>query len=255
MYKTTEIASDKISSDNVIHQRLLYPYLVASEQVSGDVLEVGCGFGRGLDALLSKAKHYTGIDKNDALMQHLSEQHPAHKFVSALIPPLPFEDNSFDFVLTFQVIEHIKDDHAFLSEIARVLRPGGKCFLTTPNIKLTLTRNPWHIREYEAHQLEALAKKYFTQVDLKGISGNEKVMKYYQENKMSVRKITRFDIFNLQYRLPRRLLQIPYDMLNRMNRNKLLKGNNELVKNISQKDYCLIENASEAFDLYGVFVK
>ena len=56
-----------------------------------------------------------------------------------------------------------------------------------------------------------------------------KVQKYYQKNKESVKKITRFDIFNLQYILPRWMLQIPYDILNRLNRKKLKSDNEEVV--------------------------
>ena len=48
-------------------------------------------------------------------------------------------------------------------------------------------------------------------------------MAYYEQNRRSVARITRFDILDLQHRLPRRLLQLPYDILNRINRRKLLK--------------------------------
>ena len=43
---TTEIASDKITSDNPIHQRLLKAYYIAKEYVKGDLLEIGCGEGK-----------------------------------------------------------------------------------------------------------------------------------------------------------------------------------------------------------------
>ena len=47
IYKT-EITSDDIPSDNPIHQRLLKPYVVISEWVNGELLELGCGEGRGV---------------------------------------------------------------------------------------------------------------------------------------------------------------------------------------------------------------
>ena len=47
------------------------------------------------------------------------------------IPPLKnIEENSVDFVVTFQVIEHIQDDNYFLKEIFRVLKPGVNYFTT-----------------------------------------------------------------------------------------------------------------------------
>ena len=60
---TTEIASDKITSDNPIHQRLLKAYYIAKEYVNGDLLEIGCGEGRGVGLLHELVNSYTGIDK------------------------------------------------------------------------------------------------------------------------------------------------------------------------------------------------
>ena len=80
-------------------------------------------------------------------------------------------------------------------------------------------------------------------------------MAYYANNKASVEKITRFDIFNLQYRLPRFLLQVPYDILNRRNRKKLLKEDNSLVASIKMDDYRVGEAAEGCFDLFYVSTK
>jgi len=84
---------------------------------------------------------------------------------------------------------------------------------------------------------------------MKGITGNDKVMTYYAENKKSVERITRFDIFNLQYKLPASLLRVPYEILNRWNRNKLQSTDNTLVTNIHHSDYIVVDDASEALDL------
>ena len=63
--------------------------------------------------------------------------------------------------MTFQVIEHIKDDEKFVQEIHRVLKPGGKLILTTPNILMSLSRNPWHIREYNPTEMNEILKHHF----------------------------------------------------------------------------------------------
>ena len=104
-------------------------------------------------------------------------------------------------------------------------------------------------------ELTKLAGEVFDEVDMKGVRGNEKVMAYYEMNKASVRKITRFDVFNLQYRLPSALLRIPYDVLNRLNRNKLKDTDNDLVKSITHEDYLLTDDASEALDLFCILRK
>ncbi|MBT34000.1 MAG: SAM-dependent methyltransferase [Thalassobius sp.] len=256
MFSTTEITSHEETSDNVIHQRLFYAYVEAAKMLEGEVLEIGCGAGRGMQLVAENCEKYTGIDKNEELLALHRKTYPNFKFISKNIPPLDFiESNSIDTVISFQVIEHIEDDELFIKEIERVLKPGGKAIITTPNIKLSLTRNPWHVREYTYDQLLALAKKYFNKVELKGITGSEKVMEYYEQNKLSVEKITRFDIFNLQYKLPRRILQVPYDILNRINRKSLEKGNDSLVKQVSLADYHFDEHADKCFDFFCIMEK
>lgn len=248
---TTEIASDSIPSDNPIHQRLLKAYVLAADLVKGDLLEVGCGEGRGIDWILPHVSKYTAIDKIEPVIEKLKVKYPASKFLSGNIPPLSvFADNSFDSIVSFQVIEHIENDKLYLKEIHRVLKPGGIALVTTPNRPVSLSRNPWHIREYTARELTDLASRYFAEVTMKGITGNGKVMEYYERNKKSVARLMRWDIFDLQHKLPAVLLRIPYEFMNRLNRNKLKDASDELVRSIKHEDYLLTEAASEALDLF-----
>jgi len=248
---TTEITSESIPSDNPIHQRLLRPYVLAPQYVKGDLLEVGCGEGRGIDWLLPAINSYTAIDKIAPVIEKLQRKYPGAKFLSGNIPPLaPFADESFDSVVSFQVIEHIQDDRLFLKEIHRVLRPGGFALITTPNKPYSLSRNPWHIREYTAQELTDLARNFFSNVTMRGIAGNDKVMEYYERNKKSVARLMRWDIFNLQYKIPASLLRIPYEYMNRLNRNKLKGSDDQLVMSITQQDYLLTDDASHSLDLF-----
>lgn len=253
---TTEIASDVIASDNPIHQRLLKAYYLSLEYISGNVLEVGCGEGRGVELLAHKADSFTGIDKITQVIENLKSKHPDHDFRQLVIPPFSgLNDNAYDVVISFQVIEHIKNDIAYLKEIHRVLKPGGKALITTPNIKMSLSRNPWHIREYTATELTDLAKQVFPQVEMLGVSGNEKVMSYYEDNRRSVNKMMKWDVLNLQYRLPAFMLKAPYEILNRMNRNKLKEGNDGLVSEIHHSDYLLSKDADTSLDLFCIMKK
>lgn len=247
---TTEITSETIESDNPIHQRLYKAYVVATEYVGGSLLEVGCGEGRGISLLKPLVRHYTAIDKIEAAIADLKAQHPECTFIASDIPPFPISESAtFDCVVSFQVIEHIRDDMYFLKEIHRMLKPSGIALLTTPNRRMSLSRNPWHIREYLPKELHRLAAQVFQDVTVKGITGNDKVMRYYEDNKAAVRRITRWDFLNLQYRLPAALLKIPYEILNRMNRNKLQKRDNTLVSGIRHEDYYVTDDAENALDL------
>lgn len=253
---TTEITSDKIVSDNPLHHRLLSAYVFAEKYISGDVLELGCGEGRGIDIILKKSKSYTAIDKILEVTKRLSLKYPEEKFISSSFPPFNnIHDNSFDTIVSFQVIEHINNDNLFIEEIYRILKPGGKVLISTPNIEMTLTRNPWHIREYTSSQLQDLSSKFFNKIIMKGIAGNDKIKKYYEENKKSVSKFKRLDILNLEKHLPNFLYKIPYEFLNRINRNKLQANDNSLVSSISTNDYSLENDNPKNLDLFLILEK
>ena len=252
---TTEITSDQLPSDNPLHQRLLKAYHVAIPYISGDMLELGCGEGRGVGLLANLASSYLALDKITEVINKLSAQYPDHQFQQAVFPPVDLPDNQFDTIISFQVIEHIQDDNLFLKEISRLLKPGGKALISTPNIKMTLSRNPWHIREYTGDQLSKICENYFSHVDMKGIAGSEKVMEYHERNRASVNKIMKWDILNLQYNLPAWLLRRPYEILNRRNRNKLQEGNDELVSSIDLDDYLLRDQHEENLDLFCILTK
>lgn len=252
---TTEITSDKLASDNPLHQRLLKPYVVAHEWIRGDLLEVGCGEGRGISLLTSYVTSYSAIDKIADAIEQLRTQYPSAHLTAGNLPPLPYDDGSFDSVVSFQVIEHIRDDRRFLEEIHRVLRPGGVALVTTPNRPLSLSRNPWHIREYTADELTSLAREIFANVEMKGITGNQKVMGYHERNRESVNRLMRWDILDLQHRLPASFLRIPYDFMNRLNRNRLKTGADELVMSITHEDYLVTNEASRALDLFLIVRK
>ncbi len=252
----TEITSAEIVSDNVIHQRLLFAYEAAQNYIQGDLLEIGCGEGRGVELLVQKAASYTAIDKIATVVDKLKAKYPKVSLLNMLVPPFTgIPDNTYDRIVTFQVIEHIEEDDAFVKEIYRVLKPGGVAIITTPNIKMSLTRNPWHVREYTLTELQALLTKYFSEVKMQGVYGSGRVNDYYERNKESVQKYKRLDIFNLEQRLPRKVLQFPYNILNRINRDKLHKSNDNLVAQINTGDYCLKIADDSCYDFFCLAYK
>ena len=250
--QTAERSSGHDPSEQVIYNRCLYAYKAASEYIKGNIIELGSGEGYGIQMLAPLAERYLAVDKFDTDISG----HTNVEFRKQLLPSLAgIADNTFDFAVTFQVIEHIQDDTTFISEIHRVLKPGGILFLTTPNRLMSITRNPWHIREYTGTELAAHVGKSFGLVEVKGVFGSPVVMEYHERNKASVQRITRFDILKLQYRLPRQLLQIPYDIMNRLNRRKLLEGNTEIVNRVSLSDFFLKDTTENCFDLFVIAMK
>ena len=97
----------------------------------GAALDLGCGDGR-LTAEL-EAGELTAADVSAVALDRARRRVPRARLVE-LEPdaPLPLPDNAFDLVLCAETIEHVRDVQLFLSEVRRVLRPGGELALTTP---------------------------------------------------------------------------------------------------------------------------
>lgn len=256
MIKTAERVSNTELSDNYIYQRTLLAYLESAKLISGDVLEIGTGTGYGIDILSPKSNKYVTIDKFDCKKIVETKNYKNVEFIQMNVPPLTnIPDNSFDVVFASQLIEHIKDDVKLVDEMYRVLKKDGLLILTTPNKTMSLTRNPFHVREYTPNEFTQLLSKNFQNIEKNGVYGNEKVMEYYEINKESVKKFEKFDIFNLQYNLPRWMLQVPYDILNRMNRRKILKNNEDISINITTEDFYVKEADETCLDLFYIVKK
>ena len=249
--KTAERVSRDVT-DNFVFQRSKLAYVEAAKRVGGRVLEIGTGTGYGIDIIAPNVEHFVTMDKTRS--EELGAMPANVEFKEGVVPPIPFADESFDYVVSFQVIEHIKRDKEFVREVRRVLKSGGKFIVTTPNRPMSLTRNPWHVREYTAEQFGALLSE-FAEVEALGVGGNEQVWSYYEKNRESVRRITRFDVLRLQWWLPRWVLQIPYDILNRLNRRRLHSENRTLTENIVMEDYSLQDVDNKCFDLFYVATK
>ena len=127
-------------SDNFVFQRSLLAYHAAAQRIGGDVLEIGTGAGYGIEVVAPHARSFITVDKFAPAAELM--RHPHVEFHQAVVPPLAFAANSFDFVISFQVIEHVKQDIELVREVKRVLKPGGKFIVTTPNAPMSLTRNP-----------------------------------------------------------------------------------------------------------------
>lgn len=91
-----------------------------------DILDFGCGEGKSLklfEQLLPSAK-WTGVDIEESPEVN-QRKFSDERFVSYNGTELPFADNSFDFVYSHQVLEHVRHPEVVLKEIRRVLKAGG----------------------------------------------------------------------------------------------------------------------------------
>ena len=95
------------------------------------ILDVGAGAGGFLPGLAELGEEVAAVDLDPAAASRCHRRGPGAG-LAADGQRLPFRDGSFDLVCLFDVLEHLDDDRAALGEAARVLRPGGLCFLSVP---------------------------------------------------------------------------------------------------------------------------
>jgi ubiquinone/menaquinone biosynthesis C-methylase UbiE len=141
---------------------------------NGDrVLDVACGAGFGLSMLKNAGACPFGVDYSTAALADLRRILPNQRnLIRADATRLPFKDQAFDLVTSFETIEHVADAQALVRGIRRVLRPGGTLVLSTPNRAFGPPRrhagNPFHVREFTADELRDLLSQSFEHVQLFG---------------------------------------------------------------------------------------
>ena len=146
------------------------------------VLDLGCNHGYGTKELSRSATAAAGVDVSARAIEEAQRRYAASGIDFRVFDGqrLPFDDRCFDLVASCQVIEHIVDVGAYLSEIHRVLRPGGVAVFTTPNaaIRLDAGATPWnrfHVREYTGDDLLRALQGQFAQVAIQGLFAIEEL--------------------------------------------------------------------------------
>lgn len=132
-----------------LRRRFLLEHVAAGERV----LDVGCGEGRFASELARVGVRVVGVDVAEEPLRRARGRDPDLDLrLMEADGPWPIEDASFDAVWAGETIEHVADTVGWLSELRRVLRPGGRLLLSTPDhgrprmLWLALSR-----RAFEAH--------------------------------------------------------------------------------------------------------
>src|SRR3954471_2798427 len=112
-------------------------YVAVADRIAADkpgrVLDWGCGWGQVTVLLRERGVDVESYDYRpdaEAVKVISLERYPdVRATISAEPVKLPYEDNSFDAVLSLGVLEHVQDPDSSLDEIHRILRPGGRLYV------------------------------------------------------------------------------------------------------------------------------
>lgn len=121
------------------------------------ILDVGSGSGVFADCMAGMGATIVGIDANSDAVSYANRTFKRENitFLEGYLDKLDFDDNSFDAVTCLEVVEHVYPEQVriLLTDIFRILRPGGRLLVTTPNY-----RGLWPIVEYVADNFSSVAK-------------------------------------------------------------------------------------------------
>lgn len=149
------VAREKIISNYI--QKLISDKQLPHQDLK--ILNVGCGPGRS-SQYLSAFGHVVSVEY-DAYCCEFASAKTGLEIINGSITELPFEDQSFDLVCAFDVIEHVENDQLAVSEMKRVTKNDGVIFITVPTFMSLWSHHDvinHHFRRYQLSQIETLFK-------------------------------------------------------------------------------------------------
>jgi ubiquinone/menaquinone biosynthesis C-methylase UbiE len=161
-----------------IYDEHIYRYIFAAGLTENKVvLDVACGTGYGVSYMAEKgAGKVVGVDISMIAANYARERFSKDNqvsFVCADAIRLPFLDNVFDVVVSFETIEHIRQYRKFLAECRRVLKENGLLICSTPNRRIFSPNlgkpvNTFHVKEFWPEEFYRLLSRYFAHITLYG---------------------------------------------------------------------------------------
>lgn len=271
MSKLLTNSSERILPEQCLHSKeayLLYlkhlfAYHFAKDLISGKnfIIEIGCGEGYGTNYLSQYVNHIVGLDNSEQVIQHASGKYRSKTCSFKLYDgsEIPYHDNTFDAVISFQVIEHVQDDRNYLAEIHRIVKMGGIFIMTTPNktYRVKPGQKPWnrfHVREYGPAELERLLRSLFSNVLIWGIRGNDEIQNIEKARVTQAQKFAAMDPLNLRKLLPASCEKFIVNMLKKLLKRKTTtQVSNEFLNKYGVEDYEIAkENVEDCLDLLAI---
>jgi SAM-dependent methyltransferase len=151
----------------------LHRYFFARSLCRGlDVLDIASGEGYGAAMLAQVARSVTGVEISAEAVEHAQRAYdrPNLRYLAGDARRIPLDDQSVDVVVSFETIEHFFEHDDFIAEVRRVLRPGGRFIVSSPERDVYSPAgsapNPHHVRELTRAEFDVLLRNAFPHVAL-----------------------------------------------------------------------------------------
>ncbi|MBU0627783.1 MAG: class I SAM-dependent methyltransferase [Nanoarchaeota archaeon] len=174
------------------------------------ILDHGCGIGRNLFYLRQEGFEVYGIDNSDYALASLKKKNlPPKYIIHGDISKIPFEDNFFDTLISTNVLAHgnLKQIERYISEIKRVVKPGGIILLVVPSIHFFEKVKTKETKEISSGTYiglnipdKEIPRHYFTKEEMQRFFNNDKILKneYIDEYSCFMKKTVNHLIFICQ---------------------------------------------------------
>lgn len=175
-------------------------YRFAAQFTGGrNVLDLGCGVGYGAASLSASATSVVALDVSPDAIRYANAKYGAANlaFLEASACDIPLADAAVEVVISFEVIEHIQDKYLYLTEIRRVLAPGGVALLSTPH-RGAKNHNPHHAEELSLEEFEAALRPHFSRVEMYGQGTTSAIKERIQRWNRPRRLADRLDPLNVK---------------------------------------------------------
>lgn len=164
-----------------------YKVVLDTLKPSDILLDIACGTGFGSHILAEKSAEVIGGDIDHPIIAEnnaiLKKDNLTFQVLDGT--KLPFEDNTFDVLVSFETIEHTIHFKEMLLEFKRVVKPGGKLFISTPNFYLNspsgIVTNPYHTQEFTPKEFKTLISNIFAKYEVFG----QEYIRYKQKSSLS----------------------------------------------------------------------
>lgn len=124
-----------LNAQNLVSRRRFALEMLEARVTPGsNILDIGCGTGHLAGELMQRGYTAWGVDLSEGMVEYAREHYNRDHFRVGDIERIPFPDNTFDAVMCLGVMEYLEKDEPALREMWRVLKPGGRAVITTPNI-------------------------------------------------------------------------------------------------------------------------